>query len=87
MKSVFFNEDGLICIDEAVAKQPSFVKIMEDGEVSDEELKAQSENVLSLLQKAEEGLNDEQKELVKTLLVESNVLQAIYQYYQLQNIK
>lgn len=86
MKSIFFDENGILNIDEAVAKQPSFVKIMEDGLVTNSELAEQSSRVLALFQKAEAELNDSQKELVKDLLVESNVLQAIYQCYQLQNI-
>lgn len=86
MKSIFFDENGILNVDEAVAKQPSFMKIMEDALVTDSELAEQSSRVLALFQKAETELNDTQKELVKDLLVESNVLQAIYQYYQLQNI-
>lgn len=86
MKSIFFDENGILNIDEAVAKQPSFVKIMKDGQVTDSELSEQSKRVLALFHKAELELSDSQKELVKELLVESNVLQTIYQCYQLQNI-
>lgn len=87
MKSIFFNENGIINIDEAIAKQPSFLKIMEDGYVTDSELSEQSEKVLNLFKQVDQELNESQKELIKDLLVETNVLQAIYQYYQLKNIK
>lgn len=87
MKSIFFDENGIINIDETIVKRPSFIKIMEDGLVSESELAEQSERVLTLFQKLDRDLDVEQKELVKDLFIESNVLQTIYQYYQLQNIK
>lgn len=87
MKSIFFDENGIINIDETIVKRPSFIKIMEDSLVSESELAEQSERVLTLFQKLDRDLDVEQKELVKDLFIESNVLQTIYQYYQLQNIK
>ena len=38
MKEVFFNEDGSLKINEIIMSQPSFVKIMEDGVVTADEL-------------------------------------------------
>ena len=35
---MFFNQDGILNIDEAVAENPSFKKIMEDGMVTDQEV-------------------------------------------------
>ena len=64
--------------------QPSFVKIMEDGVVTADELEEQSRRVLSIFRKIEDTFNDEQKMLVQELLVESNVLNAIFKQHGMQ---
>ena len=46
---MFFIEKGILNIDEWVANNDSFKKIMEDGIVTDEEVKAQSDKVVSML--------------------------------------
>lgn len=84
MKEVFFNEDGSLKINETIMNQPSFVKIMEDGVVTADELKEQSQRVLSIFRKIEDTFNDEQKMLVQELLVESNVLNAIFKQHGMQ---
>ena len=84
MKEVFFNEDGSLKINETIMSQPSFVKIMEDGVVTVDELEEQSRRVLSIFRKIEDTFNDEQKMLVQELLVESNVLNAIFKQHGLQ---
>ena len=85
--AIFFNENGLLNIDEAVQEMPSFKKIMEDGEVSDEELAAQAKNVSDLLHQVEKECNPQQAELVRNVLAEMSVLYAAYVYQQLQSIK
>lgn len=84
MKEVFFNEDGSLKINETIMNQPSFVKIMEDGVVTADELEEQSRRVLSIFRKIEDTFNDEQKVLVQELLVESNVLNAIFKQHGMQ---
>lgn len=84
MKEFFFNEDGSLKINETIMEQPSFQKIMEDGIVTVEEIEKQSELVVSLFRKIEDTFNDEQKKLVQDLLVESNVLNAIFKHHQMQ---
>ena len=83
---MIFNEQGFIDIDELIAQEPSFQKIMADGIVTDDELKQQSELVISLLHEVENRFSEEDQQLVKKLFAEANVLSAIYNYYQLQNI-
>lgn len=87
MRESFFNEFGIINLDESVTTQPSFIKIMEDKVVTDEEIAEQAELIKHLYERLEQELNDEQVALVKQLLVESNVFQSVYLYSQLQNIK
>lgn len=84
MKEFFFNEDGSLKINETIMEQPSFQKIMEDGIVTVEEIEKQSELVVSLFRKIEDTFNDEQKKLVQDLLVESNVLNAIFKHHEMQ---
>lgn len=87
MKNILFDENGMLCIDEAVMKQPTFIKIMEDGIVTEEELAEQSKKVTELLKKVETLCSDEEIEAIKDLLVETSVLHAIYQYHNIQNLK
>ncbi len=83
MKEVFFNEDGSLNINQTIMAQPSYLKIMNDGVVTEEELAQQSELVMSIFRKIEDKFNDEQKTLVQSLLVETNVLNTIYKYYEM----
>lgn len=84
---MIFNKQGFIDIDEMIAQEPSFQKIMQDGIVTDDELQQQSERVISLLHEVENRLSEEEQQLVKRLFAETNVLSAIYHYYSLQNIR
>ena len=86
MKEIFFNEDGYLKINETIMSQPSFLKIMEDGIVTAEELEEQSQKVLSIFRKIEDTFTHEQKEIVQELLVESNVLNAIFKQYSMQMV-
>ena len=83
---MIFNAQGFIDIDEMIAQEPSFQKIMEDGVVTGEELREQTDRVINLLHEVENRFSEEDQMLVKKLFAETNVLTAIYRYYELQNI-
>jgi hypothetical protein len=83
---MFFNEEGILNIDEAVAETPSYKKIMEDGIVTEEELVSQAEKVVSMLQTMEKKYNEEQLVEIKALLTESSVLYAVYNIHSIQNL-
>lgn len=83
---MLFNEQGILDIDEMIAQEPSFQNIMADGVVTDEELRQQSERVIALLHEAEQRFNADDQQFIKTLFAETNVLSAIYRYYELQNL-
>lgn len=76
----------LLNIDELIAKESSFQKIMADGIVSDDELHKQSERVIALLDEAESRFNADDLQFIKQLFAETNVLSAIYHYHELQNL-
>lgn len=83
---MIFNKQGFIDIDEMIAQEPSFQKIMEDGVVTDKELREQTEAVIGLLHEVENRFSEEDQQLVKKLFAETNVLSVIYHQYELQNI-
>lgn len=83
---MFFNEKGILNIDEMVVKNDSFKKIMEDGIVTEEEIKAQSDKVISMLHDMEAKYSEEQLSEIKALLTESSVLYAVYNFYSIQNL-
>lgn len=83
---MFFNEEGILNIDEMVTDNASFKNIMEDGVVTETEINMQSDKVLELLRRMEAQYSDEQLAEIKSLLVESSVLYAVYNYYTIQNI-
>lgn len=83
---MFFNEDGILNIDEMVVNNASFKAIMEDGVITEEEIKAQSDKVVSLLHDMEAKYHEEQLAEIKNLLIESSVLYAVYNFYSIQNI-
>ena len=84
---MIFNEQGLLDIDEMIAKEASFQKIMEDGVITDDELHQQSELVIYLLHEVEQRFSEEDQLFIKKLFAETNVLATIYHYYELQNLK
>ena len=83
---MFFNEEGILNIDEAVLETPSYKKIMEDGIVTEEELVSQAQKVVSILQTMEKKYNEEQLLEIKALLTESSVLYAVYNIHSIQNL-
>lgn len=83
---MFFNEKGILNIDELIMNNASFKKIMEDGIVTEEEIKEQSDKVVALLHDMEKKYSEEQLNEIKDLLVESGVLYAVYNYYSIQSL-
>lgn len=84
---MIFNQQGLLDIDGMIAAAPSFQKIMDDGIVTDEELSQQTDKVINLMREAERRFSEEDQLFIKHLFAETNVLSAIYQYYELQELK
>lgn len=78
---MLFNEKGILNIDEVVANNTSFKKIMEDGIVTEEEVKAQSDKVIAILHDMEAKYTQEQLAEIKRLLAETSVLYAVYSFH------
>ena len=84
---MFFNEKGILNIDEIVANNASFKNIMEGGIVTEEEVKAQSDKVIAMLHDMEAKYSQEQLAEIKSLLAETSVLYAVYNFHSIQNIE
>ena len=83
---MFFNEEGILNIDEMVVNNASFKNIMEDGVITEEEIKVQSDKVIAILYDMERKYSEEQLKEIKKLLVESCVLYTAYNFQSIQNI-
>lgn len=84
---MFFDENGVLNLDEMIAQNDSFKKIMADELVSEAEVKEQSDRVLQMMHDMEQRYTAEQVEEIKHLLVETNVLYTIYNIHSLQTLK
>jgi hypothetical protein len=60
---------------------------MEDGIVTEEELNEQMERVVNMMREAEKRFSEEDLHFIKQLICETGVLSAVYNYYELQNLK
>lgn len=83
---MFFNEEGILNIDEMVAQNASFQNITQDGVVTAQEVAAQSDKVVEMLHAMEAKYNAEQLTEIRDLLVEASALYAVYNFYSIQNI-
>jgi hypothetical protein len=84
---MFFDENGVLNVDDMIANNASFKTIMEDGVVTEEEIKIQSDKVVALLRNIEAKYDTTQLAEIKDLLVEMGVLYAVYNYYSIMDIK
>lgn len=82
-----FDENGLLNFADVVTNQPSFKAIMEDGVVTDQELKDQADATIAALRKVQELCNAEQQEAILNAISEMGVLFAAYHNYQLQDFR
>ena len=71
---LFDEQTGYLRLDEIVEERTTFRKVMEDGKVTDAEIKEQAELVLALLKEIGERLSDEDEKLVTDALCELAVL-------------
>lgn len=82
-----FDENGLLNISDIVKNHPSYKAIMEDGVVSDQELKEQADATISALRKLQSLCNEEQQTAFLDAISEMSVLFAAYHNYELQDLR
>lgn len=81
-----FDENGYLNIGDIVANHPSYKAIMEDGIVTEEELKAQADATIASLHRLQEICNEEQQSAILNAISEMSVLFAAYHNHELQNL-
>ena len=87
---MFFNEDGILNIDEMIVNNASFKNIMEDGAVTEDEIKAQSDKVVALLQDMETKYTEEQLAEIKNQIqtrVKQDIDKQQRDYYLQQQVR
>lgn len=84
--NTFFEEDGILNIDDLIMEQPSFQKIVEDGIVTEEELQQQSKRVIDSLKAFELSASPEQIDQVREILAEVSVLVAIRNIFEKEEL-
>lgn len=84
---MFFDKNGMLDIDGLVMKNESFRKIMEDGVVTEEEVRGQSDKVIAMLHEMETKYDAKQIEEISRLISEFSVLFAVYEQYSIQSIR
>ncbi len=78
-----FDENGMLNIADIVAENPSYKAIMEDGVVTDQELKDQADATLASLHRLQELCSEEQQDAVLSAITDMSVLFAAYELQQL----
>jgi len=82
-----FDENGLINISDIVKNHPSYKVIMEDGIVTDQELKQQADATIASLRRLQSLCNEEQQSAILDTISEMSVLFAVYHNYELQDLR
>ena len=74
-------------IGEHARKLESFVKAFEDGQITTDELSKQESDLVELLRKVEETLNDEQHAMVTELLCELTAYDIMHFTHEIQKAR
>lgn len=84
--NTLFDKDGILNISDIVVNHPSYKTIMEDGIVTDDELKQQANAAVASLRRLQELCNEEQQSSIVDAISEMAVLFAAYHNYELQDL-
>lgn len=85
--NTIFDENGLLNLADIVTNHPSYLQIMADGVVTDEELKEQSERTIKALHKVQDICTPEQQSAIMDAISEMSVLFATYHIHELHDLK
>lgn len=83
---MLLNNEGLLDIDAIIVNNESYKKIIEDNVITEEEVSAQSDKVVGMIRDIEAKYSKEQIVEIRSLLAETSVLYAIYNFYSLQQL-
>lgn len=77
----------ILDLESIMMNNASLMKILEDGIVTEEEIKEQSEKVTTIAAKLEQECNEEQLKMIQSLIAEMNALYVAYNYNELLSIR
>ena len=77
----------ILDLESIMMNNASLMKILEDGIVTEEEIKEQSEKVTTIAAKLEQECTEEQLKMIQSLIAEMNALYVAYNYNELLSIK
>ena len=81
------NKIDILDLESIMMNNASLMKILEDGTVTREEIKEQSEKVTAIAEKLEQTCSEEQLKMIQSLIAEMNALYVAYNYNELLSIK
>lgn len=81
------NKIDILDLESIMMNNTSLMKILEDGVVTEEEIRKQSRNVLAIAEELQQTCSDEQLKLIRKLLAEMNALYVAYNYNELLSIR
>ena len=81
------NKIDILDLDPIMMNNASLMKILEDGIVTEEEIKEQSAKVTALAENLKQICSEEQLKMIQSLIAEMNALYVAYNYNELLSIK
>ena len=84
--NTLFDRNGILNISDIVLNHPSYKAILEDGIVTDAELKGQADATVASLRRLQLLCNEEQQSAIVDAISEMAVLFAAYHNYELQDL-
>lgn len=81
------NKIDILDLESIMMNNTSLRKILEDGIVTEEEIKEQSEKVTTIAAKLEQECTEEQLKMIQSLIAEMNALYVAYNYNELLSIR
>ena len=81
------NKIDILDLESIMMNNPSLIKILEDGIVTQEEIMQQSHKVMALASELQEMCSEEQLVKIESLVAEMNALYVAYNYNELLSIK
>ena len=81
------NKIDILDLESIMMNNAPLTKILEDGIVTEEEIKEQSAKVTAIAEKLEQVCSEEQLKMIQALIAEINALYVAYNYNELLSIK
>ena len=81
------NNIDVLDLESIMMNNDSLKKILEDGVVTEEEIKEQAEKVAAIAEELKQMCSEEQLLKVQSLIAEMNALYVVYNYNELLTIK